>query len=61
MIDYVTIVSLTGLVLFGVLWKVSPGKAWYYDTDNDPVSMRSIMALFWLICLFVLLMKIFRS
>ena len=58
MTDYITIGSMIGLVIFGVLWKYASDKVWYYDADNDPVSLRTVVAYIWLVCLVVLLMKL---
>lgn len=61
MADYLTIGSLLGLLLFGVLWKVSSGKVLYYDSDGDPVSPKSFFSVLWLICLVVLVMNVSRA
>jgi len=50
--------SLSGLVVFGVLWKKASDKVWYFDSDNDPVSLKSIFSFPWLVCLFVLIIKL---
>jgi len=55
-----TIASLIGLVVFGALWVKASDKVWYIDTDNDPVSFKSIISLLWMICLCVLILKIFK-
>ena len=55
MFDYVTIGSLIGLVVFAVLWNRASAKVWYMDSDNAPVSFKSIFAFLWLVCLAVLI------
>ena len=57
--DTVTFAALAGLAVFGLLWSRASSKVWYYDSDNDPVSLKSIFGLLWLVCLFVLLMQLF--
>ena len=42
MFDYITVGSLIGLVVFGVLWNKSSDKVWYMDVDNAPVSFKAI-------------------
>ena len=55
MFDYVTTGSLCGLVVFGVLWNRASAKVWYMDSDNAPVSFKSIFAFLWFVCLAVLI------
>jgi len=59
MFDYITMGSLIGLVVFGALWCKSSDKIGYMDTDNEPVSLKSIAAFLWLVCLVVLVYKQF--
>ena len=54
MFDHITLSCLIGLVLFGVLWRKASAKVWYYDADNDPVSLKSICGMIWLVCLVTL-------
>lgn len=55
MFDYVTLFSLIGLVIFGLLWSKASSRVWYYDSDNDPVSLKSVFGLFWMVCLVTLI------
>lgn len=55
MFDYVTVGSLAGLVIFGYLWKIASPRALYMDSDNDPVSWKSICGYLWLMSLVVLI------
>jgi len=55
MFDYVTTGSLIGLVVFGVLWNRASAKVCYMDSDNAPVSLKSIFAFLWLVCLAILI------
>ena len=55
MFDYITLASLIGLVVFGVLWSKASPRVWYYDSDNDPVSLKSVFGLLWLVCLATLI------
>jgi hypothetical protein len=59
MFDNITVGSLIGLVVFGVLWNKVSAKGWYMDSDNATVSLKSIIAFLWLVCLLVLIMKLF--
>ncbi|MCK5499166.1 MAG: hypothetical protein KAI15_02530 [Gammaproteobacteria bacterium] len=59
MFDYITVGSLIGLVVFGVLWNKASAKVWYMDSDNSPVSLKSIVAFLWLICLVVIIYQQF--
>ena len=54
MFDYVTLACLAGLVVFGLLWKKASPKTLYMDTDNDPVSWKSIFGYLWIISLAIL-------
>ncbi len=58
MFDYVTMGSLIGLLVFGVLWNRVSAEAWYMDTDNAPVSLKSIFAFLWFVCLAVLIKQV---
>jgi hypothetical protein len=55
MFDHVTLGSLIGLVVFGVLWNRASAKVWYMDSDNAPVSLKSIVAFLWFVCLAILI------
>ena len=55
MFDYITTGSLNGLVVFGVLWNRASAKVWYMDSDNAPVSLKSIVVFLWFVCLAVLI------
>ena len=55
MFDYITTGSLIGLVVFGVLWNRESAKVCYMDSDNAPVSFKSIFAFLWLVCLTILI------
>ncbi len=55
MFAYVTTGSLIGLVVFGVLWNRASDKVWYMDSDNAPVSLKSIVVFLWFVCLTVLI------
>jgi hypothetical protein len=59
MFDYITTGSLIGLVVFAVLWNRASAKVWYMDSDNAPVSFKSIFAFLWLVCLAVLIKHMF--
>jgi len=54
MLDYVTVGCLAGLVIFGYLWKKASPKTLYMDSDNVPVSWKSICGFLWIICLVIL-------
>lgn len=54
MFDYITACCLFGLVIFGYLWGKASPKVWYMDSDNDPVSLKTIIGLIWLVCLVTL-------
>ena len=60
MVDWITIGSLIGLLVFGVLYRKAPDTLWYTDLDNAPVSMKAVFGVLWWICLTVLFMKLFR-
>lgn len=57
--DTITLASLAGLIIFGFLWTKASSKIWYYDSDNDPVSPKAVIGLLWMVCLFILLMRLF--
>lgn len=57
--DTVTIAALAGLAVFGFLWSRASSEAWYYDSDNDPVSPRAVFGLLWMVCLFILILQFF--
>ena len=60
MVDWITVGSLIGLIVFGMLYRQAPDKVWYIDLDNAPVSMKAVFGLLWWICLIVLFMKLTR-
>jgi len=59
MFDYVTTGSFIGLVVFGVIWNRASAKVWYMDSDNAPVSLKSIVAFLWFVCLAILIKHMF--
>lgn len=59
MFDYTTAGSLIGLDVPGLLWSSASAKVLYMDSDNEPVSLKSIVAFLWLICLLVLICQLF--
>ncbi|MCH8846246.1 MAG: hypothetical protein IIC11_05845 [Proteobacteria bacterium] len=59
MFDYTTVGSLIRLVVPGLLWNSASAKVLYMDSDNEPVSLKSIVAFLWLICLLVLICQLF--
>ena len=59
MIDWITIGSAAGLLVFGVLYRKASARIWYMDSDNAPVSMKAVIGFLWWICLTVLAMKLF--
>ena len=54
MIDHVTVGSLIGLLVFGFLWRRASSSTLYIDSDNDPVSWKSIFGWLWILCLVIL-------
>ena len=55
MLDLVTLSCLAGLLVFGWLWGKASAKTLYMDSDNDPVSWKSICGLLWIMCLVILI------
>ena len=54
MFDLITLSCLVGIVVFGILWRKASARVWYYDSDNDPVSLKAVCGLVWLVCLVIL-------
>ncbi len=55
MFDIITAGCIAGLIIFGYLWKKASPKVWYYDSDNEPVSMKAVIGLLWMVCFVTLI------